>query len=55
MGGATLVYLELGDGQIAERGRLQLDSDVACLDITPVGEPSSAPAVFARGVGQGRG
>lgn len=38
VGGATLVYLELGEGQISEKGRLQLDSDIACLDITPVGE-----------------
>lgn len=32
------MYLELGDGEIVEKGRLQLDSDIACLDITPVGE-----------------
>ena len=39
VGGRTLVYLELaGEGQIVEKGRLQLDSDIACLDITPVGE-----------------
>lgn len=39
VGGRTLVYLELsGEGQIVEKGRLQLDSDIACLDITPVGK-----------------
>jgi len=38
VGGRTLVYLEVGEGELAEKGRLQLDADIACLDITPVGE-----------------
>ncbi len=38
VGGRTLVYLELGDGSIQEKGRLDLEHDIACLDVTPVGE-----------------
>lgn len=38
MGGRTLVFLELGDGSIEEKGRLELEHDIACLDVTPVGE-----------------
>ncbi|EFN59838.1 hypothetical protein CHLNCDRAFT_29381 [Chlorella variabilis] len=49
VGGRTLVYLELGDGQIEEKGRVQLDADIACLDITPVGELSEASEVVAVG------
>lgn len=38
MGGRTLVFLELGDGSIEEKGRLELEHDIACLDVTPVGQ-----------------
>lgn len=38
VGGRTLVYLELGDGSIQEKGRLDLEHDIACLDVTPVGQ-----------------
>lgn len=37
VGGRTLVYLELGEGSVTEKGRLQLEADIACLDITPSG------------------
>ena len=43
VGGHTLVYLELGDGSISEAGRLALDADIACLDVTPVGAAPRGP------------
>ncbi|KAL4429821.1 hypothetical protein ABPG77_010938 [Micractinium sp. CCAP 211/92] len=49
VGGRTLIYLELGDGEIVEKGRLTLDSDIACLDITPVGEGKERSEAVAVG------
>ncbi|PSC68559.1 DNA damage-binding 1 [Micractinium conductrix] len=48
VGGRTLVYLELGEGEIVEKARVELESDIACLDVTPLGdnkERSDAAAV----------
>lgn len=53
VGGRTLVFLELGDGSIEEKGRLELEHDIACLDVTPVGaetERSDAAAVGTWGM-----
>jgi DNA damage-binding protein 1 len=38
VGGRTLVYMELGDGKVEEKGRVQLEADIACLDVTPTGK-----------------
>lgn len=40
VGGRTLVYLELGEGEIVEKARVELESDIACLDVTPLGAGS---------------
>ncbi|GMN54597.1 hypothetical protein TIFTF001_023722 [Ficus carica] len=37
-GGGHLVYLEIGDGVLTEVKHAQLEYDVSCLDINPIGE-----------------
>lgn len=37
-GGGHLVYLEIGDGKLAEAKYAQLEYEVSCLDINPIGE-----------------
>ena len=36
-GDGNLVYLEIAEGQLIERGHLKLDSEIACLDLSPIG------------------
>ncbi|KAL4855081.1 DNA damage-binding protein 1 [Chlorella vulgaris] len=49
VGGRTLVYLELGEGSVTEKGRLQLEADIACLDITPSGSSNERAEAVAVG------
>ncbi|CAM8892866.1 unnamed protein product [Rhodiola kirilowii] len=43
-GGGHLVYLEIGDGILNEVKHAQLEYDISCLDINPIGEnPNSSP------------
>ncbi|KAI9079024.1 hypothetical protein K1719_039024 [Acacia pycnantha] len=37
-GGGHLVYLEIGDGILTEVKHAQLDNEISCLDINPIGE-----------------
>lgn len=37
-GGGHLVYLEIGDGILTEIKHAQLDNEISCLDINPIGE-----------------
>ncbi|KAM7524858.1 hypothetical protein LguiA_014760 [Lonicera macranthoides] len=37
-GGGHLVYLEIGDGVLNEKNHAQLEHDISCLDINPIGE-----------------
>lgn len=39
-GGGYLVYLEIGDGVLTEKKHMQLEYDISCLDINPIGENS---------------
>ncbi|CAH9076420.1 unnamed protein product [Cuscuta epithymum] len=37
-GGGHLVYLEIGDGRLIESKHAQLEHDISCLDINPIGD-----------------
>ncbi|KAK6917109.1 Cleavage/polyadenylation specificity factor, A subunit, C-terminal [Dillenia turbinata] len=37
-GGGHLVYLEIGDGQLTEVKHTQLEHDISCLDVNPIGK-----------------
>ncbi|KAK9905245.1 hypothetical protein M0R45_000357 [Rubus argutus] len=37
-GGKHLVYLEIGDGVLIEKKYVQMDFEISCLDINPIGE-----------------
>ena len=39
MGEADLVALSIGEGAVTETGHITLDSEIACLDISPLGAP----------------
>ena len=50
LGSGNLVYLEVGPGSIQQAGHLQLQAELACLDITPLGEdPDRAQIAVAGG------
>ena len=36
--GGHLVYLEIADGQLVEKKHAQLEYDISCLDINPIGD-----------------
>ena len=36
-GGGRVVYLEVGDRALTERHHLELESEVSCMDINPIG------------------
>jgi len=37
-GEGNLVYLEVSDGKLEEKGRVKLDAEVSCVDMSPLGE-----------------
>lgn len=37
-GGGHLVYIEIGDGMLTEVKNIQLEYDISCLDINPIGD-----------------
>ncbi|KAL1805820.1 hypothetical protein ACET3Z_028888 [Daucus carota] len=49
-GGGHLVYLEIGDGILNEVKHAQLEYDVSCLDINPIGGNSSYSSLAAVGM-----
>ncbi|KAH7654344.1 DNA damage-binding protein 1 [Dioscorea alata] len=49
-GGGHLVYLEIGVGKLSEVKHLQLEYEISCLDINPIGENSSYSTLAAVGM-----
>ncbi|XP_052192414.1 DNA damage-binding protein 1-like isoform X2 [Diospyros lotus] len=49
-GGGHLVYLEIGDGILAEVKHAQLEYDISCLDINPIGENPNFSQLAAVGM-----
>ncbi|CAA6668092.1 unnamed protein product [Spirodela intermedia] len=49
-GGGHLVYLEIGNGKLTEVKHIQLEYEVSCLDINPIGENSSYSFLAAVGM-----
>ncbi|XVF45973.1 hypothetical protein PTKIN_Ptkin02bG0250700 [Pterospermum kingtungense] len=49
-GGGHLVYLEIGDGKLTEIKHAQLDYEISCLDINPIGENSNYSQLAAVGM-----
>lgn len=49
-GGGHLVYLEIGVGKLREVKHLQLEYEISCLDINPIGENSSYSSLAAVGM-----
>ena len=49
LGSGNLVYLEVGPGSIQQAGHLQLQAELACLDITPLGEDPDRAQIAVAG------
>ncbi|KAK9227132.1 hypothetical protein WN943_012181 [Citrus x changshan-huyou] len=49
-GGGHLVYLEIGDGILTEVKHAQLEYEISCLDINPIGENPSYSQIAAVGM-----
>ncbi|KAJ6836683.1 DNA damage-binding protein 1a [Iris pallida] len=49
-GGGHLVYLEIGIGSLTEVKHIQLEHEISCLDINPIGENSSCSSLAAVGM-----
>ncbi|GMI74364.1 damaged DNA binding protein 1A [Hibiscus trionum] len=49
-GGGHLVYLEIGDGTLTEVKHAQLEYEISCLDINPIGENSNYSHLAAVGM-----
>lgn len=49
-GGGHLVYLEIGDGKLTEIKHIQLEYEISCLDINPIGENPNYSTLAAVGM-----
>lgn len=49
-GGGHLIYLEIGDGVLTEVKHSQLEYDISCLDINPIGDNQSRSQLAAVGM-----
>ncbi|KAK8563210.1 hypothetical protein V6N13_018256 [Hibiscus sabdariffa] len=49
-GGGHLVYLEIGDGTLTKVKHVQLEYEISCLDINPIGENSNYSHLAAVGM-----
>lgn len=49
-GGGHLVYLEIGDGVLTELKHAQLEYEISCLDINPIGENPNYSQIAAVGM-----
>ncbi|RXH98908.1 hypothetical protein DVH24_011233 [Malus domestica] len=49
-GGKHLVYLEIGDGILTEKNHAQLDFEISCLDINPIGDNPNYSQLAAVGM-----
>lgn len=50
IGGGHLVYLEIGDGKLTEVKHIQLEYEISCLDINPIGENANSSSLAAVGM-----
>ncbi|EYU19140.1 hypothetical protein MIMGU_mgv1a0005922mg, partial [Erythranthe guttata] len=50
IGGGHLVYLEIGDGVLTEVKHIQLEYDISCLDINPIGDNTNHSQLAAVGM-----
>ncbi|KAJ6775944.1 DNA DAMAGE-BINDING PROTEIN 1B [Salix koriyanagi] len=50
-GGGHLVYLEIGDGTLTQAKHAQLECEISCLDINPIGENPSCSQLAAEPLG----
>jgi hypothetical protein len=48
-GEGNLVYLELGEGGIEQKGHVKLDAEVSCVDISPLADDGEAATLLAVG------
>jgi DNA damage-binding protein 1 len=49
-GGGHLVYLEIGDGTLTQAKHAQLECEISCLDINPIGENPNYSQLAAVGM-----
>lgn len=49
-GGGHLIYLEIGDGVLREVKHTQLEYDISCLDINPIGDNKNCSQLAAVGM-----
>eukprot|EP01018_Ginkgo_biloba_P031082 Gb_27300 [translate_table: standard] len=49
-GGGNLVYLEIGDGTLTEAKHVQLEHEISCLDINPIGDNQNRSELAAVGM-----
>ncbi|KAG6419373.1 hypothetical protein SASPL_121593 [Salvia splendens] len=49
-GGGHLIYLEIGDGVLREVKHIQLEYDISCLDINPIGDNKHCSQLAAVGM-----
>ncbi|XP_010941529.1 DNA damage-binding protein 1a [Elaeis guineensis] len=49
-GGGHLVYIEIGNGKLVEAKHIQLEYEISCLDINPIGENSNYSSLAAVGM-----
>ncbi|KAG0461871.1 hypothetical protein HPP92_020347 [Vanilla planifolia] len=49
-GGGHLVYLEIGNGKLNDVQHIQLDYEISCLDINPIGENANSSVLAAVGM-----
>lgn len=49
-GGGHLIYLEIGDGVLKEVKHVQLEYDISCLDINPIGDDQNYSQLAAVGM-----
>ncbi|KAG1365035.1 DNA damage-binding protein 1 [Cocos nucifera] len=49
-GGGHLVYIEIGNGKLVEAKHIQLEYEISCLDINPIGENSHYSSLAAVGM-----
>lgn len=49
-GGGHLIYLEIGDGTLTEVKHAQLEYDISCLDINPIGDNPNCSQLAAVGM-----
>jgi len=49
-GGGNLVYIEIGQGTLVEMAHVQLEYEISCLDINPVGDNPERSNLVAVGM-----